>query len=219
VNKVTDPTKIVAPGSLLFVFFFLLFSFCFLLLACSGVPETFYYTVSNWDTPAVKSENHNAATLDIVLGVEKFSADMIYQDDRIIYRDSPFEVKYYHYRRWAAAPRALVTDEVLKQLRASSCCREVVTFPSLNQVDYILAGRVLAFEEWDENGKWHGRVALSIQIYEPAARRLLWQEIFKADTPVAKKIPAAVVEAIGASLQKCVSDLQKALPAVLPATQ
>jgi ABC-type uncharacterized transport system auxiliary subunit len=198
---------------------FLLCSSCLLLFSCSGVPETFYYTVSNWNAPPVKSENHNAATPDMVLGVEKFTAETIYEDDRIIYRDSPFEVKYYHYRRWAAPPRALVTDEVLKQLRASSCCREVVASPSQTRVNYILAGRVLAFEEWDQGEKWYGRVALLIQIYEPASRRLVWQNIFQAESPVAKKIPAAVVEAIGTSLQKCVSDLQEALPAVLPVTQ
>ncbi|MGH7496558.1 MAG: ABC-type transport auxiliary lipoprotein family protein [bacterium] len=183
------------------------------------MPETFYYTVSNWNTPPLESENHHTPALDIVLGVEKFSAETMYDDDRIIYRDSPFEVKYYHYRRWAAVPRTLVTDEILKQLRASSCCREVVAYPAENQVNYTISGRVLAFEEWDQGEQWFGRVALSIQVYEPVSRRLVWQEVLQAETPVAKKIPAAVVEAIAASLQKCVSDLQKALVAGLPATR
>jgi ABC-type uncharacterized transport system auxiliary subunit len=116
-------------------------------------------------------------------------------------------------------PRALVTDEVLKQLRTSACCLEVVAFPSPGPVDFILAGRVLAFEEWDRDEKWYGRVALSLQIYEPGSRRLVWNEVLQAETPATKKVPAAVAEAISASLQKCIADLLKALPAVLAASK
>jgi len=147
--------------------------------------------------------------------VEKFTAETIFDDDRIIYRDSPFEVKYYHYRRWAALPRALVTDAVLQQLRDSTCCREVVALPAPGHVDFILAGRVLAFEEWDEGDKWYGRAALMVQVYEPTARRMIWSQVFQAETPAAKKVPAAVVEAISTSLSKCLVELQAALPAAL----
>ena len=152
-----------------------------------------------------------------MLGVEKFTAEAIFEDDRILYRDSPFEVKYYHYRRWAAAPRELVTEEMLKQLRASACCREVIASPAISRVDYILAGRVLAFEEWDREEKWYGRVALLVQLLEPDSRRILWSEVFQAETPAAKKVPAAIVEAISASLQQCISEVQNKLPAALAA--
>ncbi len=213
-HQLTDQIK-TRTG--VFALCLLSFAFCFLLLACSGVPETFYYTVSDFNRVRENVNQHQAAPLNFVLGVEKFSAEKLYEDDRIIYRDSPFEVKYYHYRRWAAAPRALVTDEILKQLRASSCCREVVSFPSSGPVDYILTGRVLAFEEWDRDEKWYGRVALLLQLHEPATRRLLWSDVLQAETPASKKIPATVVEAISASLQKCVVDFLAALPAVLAA--
>lgn len=195
------------------------FALCCLLPACGGVPETFYYTVSEAGAAAGKADNHRGAPPDIILGVEKFSAEALYEDDRIIYRDAPFEVKYYHYRRWAAPPRALVTDEFIRQLRASSCCREVLPFPSSGRIDYVLTGRILAFEEWDREEKWHGRVALLLQIYEPATRRLVWSDVFQAETPAAKKLPAAVVEAINTSLQTCIADFLKALPELVSKRQ
>lgn len=189
------------------------FALWLLLSACGGVPETFYYTVAPLAVKTTSTEsnnNHNERT--VVLGVEKFSAEALFDDDRIIYRDSAYEVKYYHYRRWAAMPRQLVTDQVIKQLQAAHICRNVVNFPSNNRVDYVLTGRILSFEEWDRGELWFGRVAFTAQLYDPASRQLLWSEVFEAETRAEKRLPVAVVEAIGKSLEKCIADLQQALP-------
>ncbi len=194
--------------------------FCCLLLAlglvlqaCGGVPETYYYTVAPLAFNAMKAKaNDVESNRTIVLGVEKFSSEALYDDDRIIYRESPYEVKYYHYRRWATAPRQLVTEEVFKHLQAARICRDVVNFPGSKHVDYVLTGRILAFEEWDRGEEWFGRVAFTAQLYDPASRQALWNEVFEAETRAKKRIPTAVVEAIGKSLEKCLADLQQALP-------
>lgn len=190
----------------------LLFALCCLLSACGGVPETFYYTVAPLALKTTTVEANNNHVRTVVLGVEKFSAEALYDDDRIIYRDSPYEVKYYHYRRWAAMPRQLVTDQVLKQLQAAHIFGNVVNFPSNNRVDYVLTGRILSFEEWDRGEQWFGRAAFSAQLYDPASRQLLWSGVFEAETRAEKRIPTSVVEAIGKSLEKCITDLQQALP-------
>ncbi len=184
-----------------------------MLQACGGVPETYYYTVAPLALnaqPPEANDSHSART--IVLGVKKFSAEALYDDDRIIYRESPYEVKYYHYRRWAATPRLLVTDEIIKQLYAARICRNVVSFPSNKHVDYVLTGRIVSFEEWDRGEQWFGRVAFTAQLYDPVSQQLLWSEVFEAETRAEKRIPAAVVEAIAKSLEKCIADLRQALP-------
>ena len=194
-------------------FCFLLFALCFLLQACGGAPETFYYTVAPLSLNAMKAEaNSSDGDRTVVLGVEKFSAEALYDDDRIIYRESPYEVKYYHYRRWAAAPRQLVTDEIIRQLQTAGIFRNVVSFPNSKHVDYVLTGRIASFEEWDRGEHWFGRVAFTAQLYDSASRQLLWSEVFEAETQAEKRIPTAVVEAIGKSLEKCITDLQQALP-------
>lgn len=193
------------------------FALCLLLQACGGVPQTFYYTVAPLALSEMK-ENVNAkpSTNAVVLGVEKFSSEALYDDDRLIYRGSPYEVKYDHYRRWASAPKQLVTEEVMKSLQAARVFREVTGFPGSAKVDYVLTGRVLAFEEWDRGEQWFGRVAFAAQLYDLAARRILWSEIFEAETRAEKRVPTAVVAAIGKSLEKCLADLQQALPEAVP---
>lgn len=212
VSQSTSWRRLCGSASLRESFCPLLFAVCFLLSACGGVPETFYYTVAPLAVKTTEAEANNHTERTVVLGVEKFSAEALYDDDRIIYRDSPYEVKYYHYRRWAAMPRQLVTDQVLKQLQAAHIFRNVVSFPSNNRVDYVLTGRILSFEEWDREEQWFGRAAFSAQLYDPASRRLLWSAMFEAETRAEKRIPTAVAEAIGRSLEKCIADLQAALP-------
>lgn len=186
---------------------------CCLLQACGGVPETFYYTIAPLPVSAIPAEaNNESGNRTAVLGVEKFSAEALYDDDRIIYRESPYEVKYYHYRRWAALPKQLVTDEIMRRMQTAHIFRNVVSMPNGNQVDYLLTGRIISFEEWDRGEQWFGRVAFTAQLYDPATRQLLWSEVFEAETQAEKRIPTAVVEAIGKSLEKCIADLQKALP-------
>ncbi len=186
----------------------LLFAFCFLLPGCGGVPETFYYTLA-FESSLPLNDDHSP--LPFALGVEKFQSEMVYDDDRIIYRDSPFEIKYYYYRRWVAPPRHLVTEKVLSHLSESGLFEKVTAYPSMVNVKYVLSGRLLAFEEWDEQDKWFGKVTFKASLYEPATQRVVWSDTFAHQQPVAKKIPAAVVEAISLSLKQCLDDLAKAL--------
>ncbi len=186
----------------------LLFAFCFLLPGCGGAPETFYYTLA-FEPSQPLNDGHSP--LPFALGVEKFQSEMIYDDDRIIYRDSPFEIKYYYYRRWVAPPRHLVTEKVLNHLSESGLFEKVTAYPSMVNVKYVLGGRLLAFEEWDEQGKWFGKVTFKASLYEPATQRVVWSGTFAHQQPAAKKIPAAVVEAMSLSLKQCLDDLTKAL--------
>ncbi len=187
-----------------------------ILQACGGVPETFYYTVAPLSLKNMKDgATTNSSARTTVLGIEKFSAEALYDDDRIIYRESPYEVKYYHYRRWAAPPRQLVTEEALKHLEQSRLFQNVVSFPTSHHVDYVLTGRIVSFEEWDRGAEWFGRVAFTAQLYDPSTRKIFWSEVFEAETRAEKRVPTAVVEAIGKSLEKCLADLQQALPEVV----
>lgn len=141
----------------------LLFAICLLLSSCGGVPETYYYTLA-FDPATQLNDGHTP--LPFALGVEKFQSEVIYDDDRLIYRDSPFEVKYYFYRRWVAPPRHLVTEKVVGYLSDSGLFERVTTYPSVVNVKYVLNGRLLAFEEWDEQNNWYGKVAFKASLQD-----------------------------------------------------
>lgn len=177
------------------------------LLGCGSVPETFYYTPA-YEIPAPGDAN---TAFVQVLGIEKLQSEVIYQDDRIIYRESPFEIKYYNYRRWIAEPRRLVTEKVFAHLKQSGIFRDVVAYPSPIQLNYLLRGQLIAFEEWDTPDEWYGKVAITFELIDPLKDEIVWRATFEKMTPAEKRIPVAVVQAISTSLKSCLDEMVAAL--------
>ena len=169
-----------------------------MLVSCGGTPKTFYYSLS-YDMP-----ENTSGTIPVTIGVKKFEADIVYSGDRIVYRDSPYELQYYHYRRWAAAPRKIVNDQVLKQMQASGAFESVVGLPSTAQPDYILQAKVNALEEWDEANAWYGNVTIAFELMDVSSRKLVWRKEINERTPASEREPLAVVKAISESLKNVV---------------
>lgn len=177
------------------------------LLGCGSVPETFYYTPA-YELPAPAN---NETAFDQVLGIEKLESEVIYHDDRLIYRDSPFEIRYYHYRRWLTEPHRLVTEKVLSHLRHRRIFRDVVAYPATVKLDYVLRGRLIAFEEWDTPEQWYGKVAIRFELVDAEREQVVWCATFEKMTPAEKRIPVAIVQAISASLKSCLEEMAAAL--------
>ena len=171
-----------------------------LLASCGSVPATYYYRVDYPAAPPAQSD-----PLPLTLGVGGFDCDVLYEGERIVYRSSPYEVQYYHYRRWVAPPRKLVADAVQQQFSASGAFRRVVSSTAGEPVDYLLRGKINAFEEWDEEEAWFGSVAIEFVLYDADNGAVIWQNRYAEKTPAAQKDPLMVVEAISASLQRVVA--------------
>ncbi len=180
---------------------FLSFLALFSLVACGGGPQTYYYVLQA--PPAV--QKMAVPPISAVLGVEAFTADLPFQDNRIVYRDSPYEVHFYHYQRWIAPPPQLVAEAVRNGLKAAGLFQQVVEWPSVSRVDYILRGRVKSLEEWDEEKAWYGKVAIHFQLYDNR-NKLVWEEEISHRTAAESKSPLAVVKAINQSLDKVIQE-------------
>ena len=70
--------------------------------ACAGaMPETRYYQLAS---PEAKATSGG----DSVLVLETLHTDSAYDDDRIVYRTTPFRLDYYQYQRWSSAPGVMI---------------------------------------------------------------------------------------------------------------
>lgn len=179
----------------------------FVLSNCGSVPPTYYYRI-DYKLENSASQDHPVPSS---LGIVQFSADALYETDKIVYRHSPYEVQFYHYRRWVAPPKKIVTEHVLEQLKSSEVFADVVRIPSAVQVDYILGGDIQAFEEWDEKDAWYGIVTIEFNLMDAQTKAIVWQQVLSEKTKANEKQPVAVVQAISESLKKVV---QEAIPAI-----
>jgi len=173
-----------------------------LLVGCGGVPPTYYYRI---DYELSNSPTQNNGAIPITIGIAQFSTDLLYETDKIVYRNSPYEVQFYHYRRWVAPPKKIVTEKIYEQFRASGAFQRVVRIPSTFKMDYLLKGRILEFEELDEGVSWYGVVSLEFQLQDPETSEIVWERVISERTPALKKEPAEVVKAISESFYKVVS--------------
>lgn len=181
-----------------------------LLASCGSIPKTYYYTLEIPPPPSVVNPHPRTA---LVLGIERFRAPDFLRDDRIVYYESPTQVNFYQYHRWAAEPAELFAETIARRLRRAELFTEVRKLPARATVDYILRGHVLNFEEVDEPAGVKGRVALQLSLIRAKDQAVVWTGSRTAERPAVRNGVPGVVEALNASSEQVLEDLLRDLTA------
>lgn len=171
------------------------------IIGCGGVPPTYYYRI-HYDMP----EHNSPAPLPVTIIIQPFDSDALYKGDRIVYRNSEYEVQFYHYRRWVAPPNRIVQESVIEQFRSSGVFERIVTSTVPVNAGYMLKGTIKSFEEWDKGDSWYGLVSIAFELQNKKTKELVWQNTLSEMTPVSKKEPTEVAKAISESLKKIVEN-------------
>ncbi|MFB6262174.1 MAG: ABC-type transport auxiliary lipoprotein family protein [Bradymonadaceae bacterium] len=149
---------------------------------------------------AMKGAETPSREQTVVLGIETFSAAPAYDEQRMVYREKPFQLSYYHYHRWATAPGPLVSGFLADVYRRSGLFEAVVSGHD-STVDAVLSGSVLAMEEVDvEQGKWIGRVQVSLQLRDAMSGDLIWTRTIEQRVEMPEQTPAGLSRAISRGL-------------------
>jgi len=179
-------------------FFYLFFLILIFVLNCSSAPEFHYYFLSYDLSP----DYNTNPKYPYVLGIEKFEADEVYNNENIIFRDSAYEIKYYVYRKWGSNPRDIVSEKALEHLRASGLFKSVRFYPDFYDIDYLLRGHIKSFEEWDKMDGWYAKFSIEsefINVHNDSTLFVLRTEkMIKAES---EDILSVVV-----SMSKCVQE-------------
>ena len=87
-----------------------------LLISGCGVKYPSYYTLSI--APELKSDV-SSTPRPVTVAVRQFETPAYLRQGRIVYSQTPGEVGFYEYHRWAVDPGAAVTTAMVEALRAS----------------------------------------------------------------------------------------------------
>ena len=180
--------------------------------ACGGgqAPATHYYDLAS----AARRHVGDGP----ILAVEPLEADEPYDDDRIIYRQNPYKVDYYHYHRWSASPGALVSRHLERALEASGRFAAVLR-DDQSKATYVLGGRLLALEEVDVSRKrWLARVAIELHLRDAKSGDIVWSRRLEETEPVARQTPEGVARALSRALDRVARRLAPQLGAVAAAS-
>jgi ABC-type uncharacterized transport system auxiliary subunit len=166
---------------------------------CGSAPQTHYYALA-LPRPQPRPEQARG-----VLSVDELSVAAAYDDQRIVYRKSPYRFDYYEYHQWSSAPSLAITDYVRDALEQSGRFARVSDQRSADTT-LVLRGRIAALEEVDLSPtEWVGRVDLELVLEDPKTSRVVWSRRFREQRPLTTRHPSGLAQALSAALAQIVA--------------
>ena len=175
-----------------------------ILSGCGGaVKYPRYYTLHIPPPPDPPASGNIHASL----AVREFSSPSYLHLGAIVYKESPEQIGFYSYHRWATDPRELVTSAVTDYLRASGTFSQVKPYDGQADIDYVLSGRLDKLEEVDYEGGVKVEVAISAQMVRLSTGATVWADSVTEVGQVGKRDLPAVVSAMNRTMEEAIEKL------------
>jgi len=150
-----------------------------LLTACFSTPTKRYFQIVVTDTNAQPHPKIHKA-----LYIEPVRVDPLYDDFRVIYRVSLFELKYYSYVFWATKPDALFREAMGDYLIEKEGFPRVTLDVLQGDPEIVLRSNVRLVEEIDNPKVWFARLAMDLEFLEFKSGRSLLKHSFDRKMPL-----------------------------------
>ncbi len=157
-----------------------LFILC--MAGCMSSPARKYYQLY-----LAEAEGPISKTIDKHILIEPVDIDDLYDDFRIVYRLSPFELNYYSYEFWADKPAKLIRDSVVHYLMKNKVFRKVTQEISRGDPDILWKSKVHSIEEVDTQDVWYARLAMEIELVDFKSKERLYFYQFDRQEKLATK--------------------------------
>ena len=176
-----------------------------LTVGCGGkIKYPRYHTLAV--APTLKPAVDDAQSPGTV-AVRKFETAAYLRQGRIAYRESPNEVGFYEYDRWAADPSATVTTAFIEALRSSGLFSRAESYDSHDKPDYLLTGRLERLDEIDYGGGVQVEVKISAQLVNLRTASTVWSGDASQASRVETRTMDSVVAEMSRGVQKCIAQL------------
>jgi len=174
-----------------------------LLLLLCALPGCFggnavqehFYSLSGPRTPLEKGQGPRLLVAD-------FTPAAGYDTAKLAYRVSDNELRYYAYRQWVSDPPRMVTEMVIRHLRASGRFSQVSRGDKLRDPDAVLEGTIDALEEVDTEDSWKARLAMTFTLRRGDPEKTAMRHAFDVIMPCAKRNPEEVARTISSILSR-----------------
>lgn len=140
---------------------------------CANIPLTHYYTFP----PDVElNEERVFSASPYILTIEPFEADFPYQENKIVFRRSPYEVNFYVYHKWLQPLETLVTEQAVKLASATQMFQHVHDQAFGTYADYIIHGKIKMFDFWYSPSAPFVRIQLEYQLIAAKKDQIIWMQ-------------------------------------------
>jgi ABC-type uncharacterized transport system auxiliary subunit len=140
-----------------------------------------------------------------------------------VYRETPDQIGFYEYHRWATDPGAAISTAVVDSLRANHWFSLVGPYGSEQRPDYLLTGRVERLDEIDYGGRVRVEARLSAELTNMRTGAVVWSgsanQRSNVDTRNVNSVVTEMNTAVQESIQRLLTGMQEQLSNTRAATR
>jgi ABC-type uncharacterized transport system auxiliary subunit len=152
------------------------------LLSCGilggNLPSRNYYELKIVTSPASNTPSEPGDHYPFSLQIQQFDVQRIYSRQNIVYRYTPWELRWYEYQQWAVRPDYMITDLVYKYFESEGLFNRVGTEFLENRPDFRLEGTIDAIERLDSGDLIFGHLGMSLKMVRIADGQQVWEYSF-----------------------------------------
>lgn len=175
-----------------------------LIASCGGGRRPTYYAL---EVPPAPDRALTDPRFPGTLAVCRFDTPPYLRQGRIVYRESPEEIGFYEYHRWAAQPAETVTTAMIAALRSSRLFSLVKRYDGHNEQDYLLVGRIERLEEIDYGGPVRVQAQIAAELVNLRTGSTEWTGDAAAMLNVESRNVNSVVDAMNRAVQNSIDQL------------
>jgi ABC-type uncharacterized transport system auxiliary subunit len=163
------------------------------LCACGTIPTKQYYVLNY--VPVQPPDRLHAAPYPFTVRIKELDIEDAYSRPSIVYRQSPFELRYYFYRLWAVKPNRMITDLIYNHLTTINLVSHVVRrYDEGLKPDFELAGTIEAIEEYDSDQLWFAHISIQFTLTRASDGAVVFSRIYDNRKRVFNYSPDNVVK-------------------------
>ena len=175
-----------------------------LIASCGGGRRPHYYAL---EIPLAPDRARSDPRFSGTVAVCRFETASYLRQGRIVYRETPEEVGFYEYHRWAADPAETVTTAMIDALRSSGQFSFVKRCDGHNQQDYLLVGRIERLEEIDFDGPVRVKAQITAELVNVQTGSTEWTGDAPTTLNVENRSLDSVVTAMNRAIQNDIDRL------------
>jgi ABC-type uncharacterized transport system auxiliary subunit len=167
---------------------------------CGAARPSKYYqlTVPGDAAPA---SDPNALPISLLIG--RITAAELYRQEQIVYSSGGESMGTYEYHRWAEPPTEMISEVLLRQLRASGHFRSVSLLRSSVHGDFLLHGHLYDFKGMNGNV---ARVTMELDLRDMRTGTSVWTHFYSHDETANAKEIEAIVAALDKNVQQGIAE-------------
>lgn len=180
----------------------------FVLSFCMSSPDRKYYQIH-----LKGDEEPGQRTINKIVLIEPIQVNDLYDDFRVVYRLSPYELSYYSYEFWADKPSNLIRDSITHYLSQKNIFQKVIQNFSSGDPDILWESKIHFIEEVDTPVTWYARLSMEFELVDFKSKKRIYHHKFdrreELDKKSAAEVPVVLSKILEEELRKVVNDLYR----------